>query len=248
MRRNMIRGSLAAAAALALLAACTTDIDESDDTGNGDDGTVEEGTTDTDTDEDADIDEDADTEGDTDAGDDSEWFDQAVYEEQREQLGASFEGDPDTPWLQYIDGPMTDTSEYATDEAQKVCFANASVGNPWRQTGWLTMQQQLEVLEGEGVISEMETRDASDNDDTQIADIDYFISEADCDAFIISPNSTAAMTRRWSVPARPASRWSSSTAASKPIAPPPSSTRWVATAGASTPRSSWWRTSTRATA
>lgn len=194
MRRNMIRGSLAAAAALALLAACTTDIDDSDDTGNGDDGTVEEDTTDTDTDEDADIDEGADTEGDTDAGDDSEWFDQAVYEEQREQLGASFEGDPDTPWLQYIDGPMTDTSEYATDEAQKVCFANASVGNPWRQTGWLTMQQQLEVLEGEGVISEMETRDASDNDDTQIADIDYFISEADCDAFIISPNSTAAMT------------------------------------------------------
>ena len=40
----------------------------------------------------------------------------------------------------------------------------------------------------------METRDAGDNDDTQIADIDYLIKEGNCDAFIISPNSTAAMT------------------------------------------------------
>jgi ribose transport system substrate-binding protein len=40
----------------------------------------------------------------------------------------------------------------------------------------------------------METRDAQDDDNTQIADIDYFIEEGNCDAFIISPNSTAAMT------------------------------------------------------
>jgi ribose transport system substrate-binding protein len=40
----------------------------------------------------------------------------------------------------------------------------------------------------------METRDAKDNDNTQIADIDYFINEGNCDAFIISPNSTAALT------------------------------------------------------
>jgi len=40
----------------------------------------------------------------------------------------------------------------------------------------------------------METRDAQDDDNTQIDDIDYFISEGNCDAFIISPNSTAAMT------------------------------------------------------
>ena len=56
------------------------------------------------------------------------------------------------------------------------------------------MNQQLQVLQDEGVISEMETRDAEDDDNTQIADIDYFISEGQCDAFIISPNSTAAMT------------------------------------------------------
>ncbi len=54
------------------------------------------------------------------------------------------------------------------------------------------MNQQLEVLVDAGVISEMETRDAQDDDNTQIDDIDYFISEGNCDAFIISPNSTAA--------------------------------------------------------
>jgi ribose transport system substrate-binding protein len=126
--------------------------------------------------------------------DDQEWFDQAVYDEQFEQRSATFEGDPETPWLQYIDGEMTDTAEYASDQAGKACFANASISNPWRQTGWITMNQQLEALVDKGVISEMETRDAGDDDNTQIADIDYFISEGNCDAFIISPNSTAAMT------------------------------------------------------
>jgi ribose transport system substrate-binding protein len=56
------------------------------------------------------------------------------------------------------------------------------------------MNQQLEVMKERGVISEMETRDAGDDDNKQIADIDYFISEGNCDAFIISPNSTAALT------------------------------------------------------
>ncbi len=129
-----------------------------------------------------------------DGGEETEWFDQAVFDEQDEQRGATFEGDPAEPYLQYIDGEMTDTSEYKSDGAKKVCFANASISNPWRQTGWITMNQQLKVLQDEGVISEMETRDAEDDDNTQIADIDYFISEGNCDAFVISPNSTAAMT------------------------------------------------------
>lgn len=126
--------------------------------------------------------------------DSGEWFVQADYDTQFEQRSATFEGDPEQPYLQYIDGEMTDTSEYASEGAQKVCFSNASIGNPWRQTGWITMNEQLAALQDSGVISEMETRDAEDSDNTQIADIDYFISEGDCDAFIISPNSTAAMT------------------------------------------------------
>ncbi len=129
-----------------------------------------------------------------DAGEPSKWFDQELYDTQDEQRTASFEGPEDQPWLQYLDGEMTDTSAFKTDKPMKACFANASISNPWRQTGWITMNQQLKVLQDEGVISEMETRDAGDDDNTQIADIDYFIKEGGCDAFIISPNSTKAIT------------------------------------------------------
>lgn len=132
--------------------------------------------------------------GDGDQAKPNKWFVQADFDKQDEQRSASFEGSPDEPWLQYIAGEMSDTADFKVDGAQKVCFANASISNPWRQTGWITMNQQLEVLQESKVISEMETRDAEDDDNTQIADIDYFISEGNCDAFVISPNSTAAMT------------------------------------------------------
>lgn len=162
MRASM-RGVLVSAAAVLVLAACSTD--DVSDAGDDDSGS-----------------------------NDTEWFVQADFDRQNEQRSATFEGDAATPWLQYIDGDMTDTSKFKSEGAKKVCFANASISNPWRQTGWITMQQQLKVLQDEGVVSQMETRDAQDSDDTQIADIDYFIKEGNCDAFIISPNSTAAMT------------------------------------------------------
>ncbi|MFH7323162.1 MULTISPECIES: substrate-binding domain-containing protein [Aeromicrobium] len=158
-----MRGVLVSAAAVLVLAACSTD--DVSDAGDDDSGSK-----------------------------DTEWFVQADFDRQNEQRSATFEGDAATPWLQYIDGDMTDTSKFKSEGAKKVCFANASISNPWRQTGWITMQQQLKVLQDEGVVSQMETRDAQDSDDTQIADIDYFIKEGNCDAFIISPNSTAAMT------------------------------------------------------
>ena len=171
--RRTIRGTIASTSSallvLAVLAGCSTDdIDPAD-------SEASETTSETST-------------------PDSEWFVQADFDEQDQQRSATFEGDPAEPWLQYIDGKMTDTSAYKSGGAKKVCFANASVSNPWRQTGYITMQQQLKVLEDDGVISEMEVRDAQDDDNTQLADIDNFIAEGQCDAFIISPNSTAAMT------------------------------------------------------
>jgi len=123
-----------------------------------------------------------------------EWFDQELFDKQDAERGVAPEGPEDQPWLQYINAEMVDTTEFASEGAKKACFANASISNPWRQTGWITMNEQLKVLQEAGVISEMETRDAQDSDDTQIADIDYFIDEGNCDVFIISPNSTAAMT------------------------------------------------------
>jgi len=122
------------------------------------------------------------------------WFDQAVFDKQDAERGVTPEGPEGQPWLQYINAEFTDTSAFASPGAKKVCFANASISNPWRVTGWITMNQQLKVLQDSGAISEMETRDAQDSDDTQIADIDFFIEDGNCDLFLISPNSTAAMT------------------------------------------------------
>ncbi|MFJ6532136.1 substrate-binding domain-containing protein [Microbacterium sp. NPDC091662] len=124
----------------------------------------------------------------------TEWFDQELFDKQDEERGVNPQGPAGEPYLQHINAEMVDTSEFASEGAKKACFANASISNPWRQTGWITMNQQLEALQGVGAISDMETRDAKDSDDTQIADIDYFISEGGCDVFLISPNSTAAMT------------------------------------------------------
>ena len=170
------------AAALLLTAACTTD------------PTVTPPPSETTSQEPTDDPTDDPTDEPTGEAPDNEWFDQALYDEQYAQRSVTPEGPADEPYLQHINAEFVDTSEHASEGAKKVCFANASISNPWRQTGWITMNQQLQVLVDAGVISEMETRDAQDNDDTQIADIDYFISEAGCDVFVISPNSTAAMT------------------------------------------------------
>ena len=186
MRRKILTAPLAAVAALAMLAACSTD-------DSLDDPSAAESAEDPAGEEPAD-DGEATGEEPGEEGSSDDWFDQAVFDTQYEQRTATFEGDAAAPHLQYLDGPMTDTSEFAAEGPHKVCFSNASIGNPWRQTGWITMNEQLKVLQDSGVISEMETRDAQDDDNTQIADIDYFIAEGNCDAFVISPNSTAAMT------------------------------------------------------
>jgi ribose transport system substrate-binding protein len=163
-RRFAVASAMVGALALITLAGCTTDPNVAAPT---DDATTEEAV---------------------------EWFDQELYDKQFAERDVVPEGPEDQPWLQYINAEFVDTSQYASTGAKKACFANASISNPWRQTGWITMNQQLQVLQEAGAISEMETRDAQDSDDTQIADIDYFINEGNCDVFIISPNSTAAMT------------------------------------------------------
>lgn len=119
-------------------------------------------------------------------------FVKSTFDTEFTQRTAKFSGDPKTPWLQYLPGAMADASQTKLDRPGKVCFSNAALSNTWRQTGFITMQQQLKVLQGQGVISEMESRNAQDSDDTQVADIDYFINEKNCDAYIIAPNSPKA--------------------------------------------------------
>ncbi|MDN5585984.1 MAG: ABC transporter substrate-binding protein, partial [Brevibacterium aurantiacum] len=89
-----------------------------------------------------------------------EWFDQEVYDKQFKEREVVPEGPEDKPYLQMINPEMGDTSEFKSDGGKKMCFANASISNPWRQTGWITMNEQLGELKKDGVITEMETRDA----------------------------------------------------------------------------------------
>ena len=124
----------------------------------------------------------------------SDFFVQADYERQLAQRDVEPEGDASTPWLQAIEPEMVDTSEFAAEGAQDLCFSNASISNPWRVTGWITMQQQVEVYQESGDIGEFCVADAADDDNQQISDIQSFIDSGDCGAIIISPSTTATLT------------------------------------------------------
>ncbi len=125
---------------------------------------------------------------------DESFFVQADFDRQLAQRDVEPEGDSAAPWLQAIEPEMTDTSAFAKTGAQTLCFSNASVSNPWRVTGFITMQQQVEVLKSEGVISEFRVSDAADDDNKQISDIQAFVDAGDCGAIIISPSTTATLT------------------------------------------------------
>jgi len=126
---------------------------------------------------------------------DQEWFVQADYDRELAQRSITPEGDADQPWLQAIEPDWVDTSGFLNEEGDAtVCFSNASVSNPWRVTGWITMQQQVEVLQDSGDIGEFRVSDAADNDNQQISDIQAFVDAGDCDVIIISPSTTATLT------------------------------------------------------
>ena len=123
-----------------------------------------------------------------------DFFVQADYDRQLAQREVEPEGDPEQPWLQAIEPEMVDTSEYAAEGGQTLCFSNASISNPWRVTGWITMQQQVQVYMDEGIIADFQVADAGDDDNKQISDIQSFIDSGDCNALIISPSTTATLT------------------------------------------------------
>ena len=115
MRRLIHRAPMAVASALLLgvfATACSTE--DPTDTTTGSDDTSE-------TSESPDASESPEEES------SDEWFDQALFDTQDEQRSATFEGDPEQPYLQYIDGEMTDTSSFKSGGAKKACFANASI-------------------------------------------------------------------------------------------------------------------------
>jgi ribose transport system substrate-binding protein len=113
----------------------------------------------------------------------------AMREEEPEDFGAG-----SRPWEQALSPELVDTSDYSKDGPYNICFSNAAVDNPWRVVGWETMQAQVEVYENEGVIGNFRAVDAEASDDKQISDIQQLVRGGNCDALIVSPNTTLTLT------------------------------------------------------
>ncbi len=125
-------------------------------------------------------------------GEQSEFFVQADYDRQLAQRGVEPEGPADKPWEQMIEPEMVDTTEYKSKKASgwNLCFSNAAVDNPWRQVGWKTMQEEVKLHKE---IADFNAVDAEAKDDKQISDIED-LAGGNCDALIVSPNTTATLT------------------------------------------------------
>ena len=125
-------------------------------------------------------------------GEQSEFFVQEDYDRQLEQRTKTPEGPEDKPWEQAIEPEMVDTSEYKAKSASgwNLCFSNAAVDNPWRQVGWRTMQAEVKLHKE---IANFRAIDAEAKDDKQISDIEE-LAGGNCDALIVSPNTTATLT------------------------------------------------------
>jgi ribose transport system substrate-binding protein len=125
-------------------------------------------------------------------GEQSEFFVQADYDKQLAQRDIEPEGPADKPWEQMLEPEMRDTTEFKAKKASgwNLCFSNAAVDNPWRQVGWKTMQAEVKLHDE---IANFKAVDAEAKDDKQISDIEE-LAGGDCDALIISPNTTATLT------------------------------------------------------
>ncbi|WP_342240036.1 ABC transporter substrate-binding protein [Inquilinus sp. OTU3971] len=111
---------------------------------------------------------------------------------QRALMSAKAEGPADKPWEQHYGSQMVDTAKYKKAGPYKLCFSNAGVGNHWRVVGWTTMQAEVDLHKAD--IAAFTVADAEGKDDKQISDIKAMLASGACDALIVSPNTTAALT------------------------------------------------------
>jgi ribose transport system substrate-binding protein len=125
-------------------------------------------------------------------GEQSEFFVQADYDRQLAQRDIEPEGPADKPWEQMLEPEMVDTSKFKAKKSSgwNLCFSNAAVDNPWRQVGWKTMQAEVKLHDE---IANFKAVDAEAKDDKQISDIEE-LAGGNCDALIVSPNTTATLT------------------------------------------------------
>ncbi len=120
----------------------------------------------------------------------SKYFVEADFDRQMKQVQEKPEGPSDQPWLQTIDPHWQDTSRYKKAAPWKVCFSNADFTNPWRLTGYATMRAELKL---HPEITTFTVLQAGGKDDKQISDL-ASLDATRCDAIIISPNTTDALT------------------------------------------------------
>ena len=121
------------------------------------------------------------------------WSDE-LYEESIEFMDAE-PINPDAPvYLQSLLDNKVDTSEYKMEPPFDICFSNAGVNNQWRVAGYVTMREQVEQLRAEGLVRNFIHVDAEGSDEKQITDISDLVAGGQCDALIISPNTSEALT------------------------------------------------------
>jgi ribose transport system substrate-binding protein len=124
-------------------------------------------------------------------GTQSKFFVQADYDNELALLGATPTGPADRPWEQVLNPKMVDTAKFRKPGPYTICFSNAGLNNPWRQVGFKTMQAEIETHGS--MIKKFVHVDAEGKDQKQIADINDLLGK-DCDALIVSPNTTATLT------------------------------------------------------
>ncbi|WP_238162070.1 substrate-binding domain-containing protein [Micromonospora endolithica] len=124
-------------------------------------------------------------------GDQSKFFVQADYDAELALLDTAPTGPADKPWEQVLNPTMVDTAKFKKAGPHKICFSNAALNNPWRQVGFKTMQAEVEAQRSR--IKEFVHVDAEGKDQKQIADINDLLGKG-CDALIVSPNTTATLT------------------------------------------------------
>ncbi|MER5614938.1 ABC transporter substrate-binding protein [Streptomyces sp. NPDC002215] len=130
--------------------------------------------------------------GDPGTGKQSEFFDRAEYDRQLGLAEVTPQGPAGKPWEQMLRPELVDTGQYKKKGSGGIhlCFSNAGVFNPWRQVGLKNMRAEA-TLHKE--ITEFTVLDAQGKDDKQISDIQE-LAGRNCDALIVSPNTTATLT------------------------------------------------------
>lgn len=121
----------------------------------------------------------------------SKFFSQDDFERQMAQRRFAAQGDPAAPWTQMIQPSFVDTTRYAKPGGKwHICLSNAAANNSWRITGLATIKAEAKL---HPQVGEFTIADAGAKDDKQIADLAEMQANK-CDAIIVSPNTTVALT------------------------------------------------------